>query len=729
MDSYSQRGVTPRSLELLFAQREALHSSGAAVVRVSISYLEIYNEQVYDLLGSGGGGGDWQAVPEQSSGPHLPRVTMLEAEDGSCTFRNLTVHVADSGEEALGLLFKGDTCRAVAETSSNAVSSRSHCVFTAYVEVRPTGTDIVRRSKLHIVDLAGSERIGKTGTSDGVLLAESKHINLSLSYLEQVIVALQEKAAGLGRSHIPYRNSCLTSVLRDSLGGNARTSMIATLSPTSSCMEEGVATCRFAQRVAMISNDVVQNEALDPDLVIKRLRQQVKDLRAELRLARSATGGDAAIDGADGVDDDIVGVDEQNRLREAAHRFVVEPHSSASVLNIGGGRLEVVRFLFSALRDIALQAVNQAERSAALHSHVAQRDAEIGALTALLLRTDAALCDAAALQSPTANDKGGCASVPMPRRIVHPLRLPPDVASTAFGPQFNDLVSAVSTDASTSTRRHMHVPSNGDARQINTLSRRAAALEALTCSVLARGESVGTLAAELRTAQHDVQRLADAANGARASIQRCDEETRKRVASRARSAVAAAMAGAAAEAAWRSELENVERNSAAELEGHKVAYRCAAAELEEVQRRMWEMNRALEDATVAANEDLAFWVSAIAADCVGRDSGDGRCLEMPPPAASRGASSAPSMRSSGSNGVDTAPVHISHSDGPIASPCATPTPPSSQHHDDAPEVVAKQAISVDSDPPELAAMLTGDADADADIRAFYAAKLRREQRR
>jgi len=655
---------------------------------------------------------------------------MLEAEDGSCTFRNLTVHVADSGEEALGLLFKGDTCRAVAETSSNAVSSRSHCVFTAYVEVRPTGTDIVRRSKLHIVDLAGSERIGKTGTSDGVLLAESKHINLSLSYLEQVIVALQEKAAGLGRSHIPYRNSCLTAVLRDSLGGNARTSMIATLSPTSSCMEEGVATCRFAQRVAMITNDVSQNEAMDPDLVIKRLRQQVKDLRAELRLARSAPGGDAATDaGADGsVDDDIVGVDEQCRLREAARRFVVEPHSSASALNIGGGRLAVVRFLFSALRDIALQAAHEAEHSAALQSHVAQRDAEIVALTALLLRTDAALCDAVALQSTVANDKGGCASVPLQRRIVHPLRLPPDVASTAFGPQFNDLVSAASTDASASTRRHTHAPSNGDARQINTLSRRAAALEALTRSVLARGESVGTLTAELRAAQHDIQRLADAANGARASIQRCDEETRKRVASRARSAVAAAMAGPAAEAAWRSELENVERNSAAVLEGHKAAYRRAAAELEEVQRRMWDMNRALEDATVAANEDLAFWVSAIAADCVGRDSGDGHCLEMPPPAALGGASSAPSMRSSGSDGVDTAQVHISHSDGPIASPYASPTPPSLLCHDDAPEVVRKQAISVDSDPPDLAAMLTGDANADADIRAFYAAKLRREQR-
>ena len=124
--------------------------------------------------------------------------------------------------------------------------------------------------------------VGKSGI-DGTLLTEAKHINLSLSYLEQVIVALQERAAGVSRSHVPYRNSALTSVLRDSLGGNARTAMVATISPLASAIEEGVSTCRFAQRVAMVTNSVSKNEEVDPQLVIKRLKDQLAELRAEVR--------------------------------------------------------------------------------------------------------------------------------------------------------------------------------------------------------------------------------------------------------------------------------------------------------------------------------------------------------------------------------------------------------------------------------------------------------------
>ncbi len=85
-------------------------------------------------------------------------------------------------------------------------------------------------------------------------------INLSLSFLEQVIIALQERSMGLKRGHVPYRNSTLTTVLRDSLGGNCRTAMIATVQPVATQIEESIATCRFAQRVAMISNRVAANE-------------------------------------------------------------------------------------------------------------------------------------------------------------------------------------------------------------------------------------------------------------------------------------------------------------------------------------------------------------------------------------------------------------------------------------------------------------------------------------
>jgi kinesin family protein 6/9 len=696
VDSYSQRGLTPRALELLFSERDKLHATGTAAVRVSVSYLEIYNETVYDLLGSPAAD-----APLDLVGPNLPRVALLEGDDGSLAFRNLSCHVADSCEEALGLLFQGDTARAVAETSSNATSSRSHCVFTAYVQVRPAGSDVIRMAKLHLVDLAGSERIGKTGTTDVGLLSESKHINLSLSYLEQVIVALQEKAVGLGRHHIPYRNSCLTSVLRDSLGGNARTSMVATLAPVSAALEEGVSTCRFAQRVAMITNQVVKNESVDPELVIKRLKQQVKDLKAELRLARDATAADGTGD-ADG--DDVLGADEQRRLREAAHKFVADGGEGAtsSAVPHTAGRLSVVHFLFRALRDIARAAAQQADGAAAVKAHVAQRDAEIGALLGVLLRTDAALCAPG----------GDGASRGAPALHVHPLRLPEEVAAPAFGPSFAE-VMASRGDSSASDLIGL-----SDSRSV-----RAAAFGALTRSAVARTHTLCGLAAELRAAQAEAQRLADVANAARQGIQACTDEAKQRAAQRAQSAVAAALAGPAAEAAWKVSAAEAERKGAAAIEQHKGEYRAASASLEDVKRRMWDMHRAMEAATVAANEDLAFWARA-----VGGGSGDVAAVSSQ--AEERGRTSGAAGSEHGEDGVGDGGVASAMAALAMQTPppllhdvaTAATMPPASlapaEQHDDA-------AGEEEEDPPELAAMLTGDPDADTDIRAFYAATTRR----
>ena len=121
------------------------------------------------------------------------------------------MHVANNEEEALNLLFLGDTNRAISETPMNMASSRSHCVFSISVESRETGSDVIRRSKLHIVDLAGSERAHKTGAR-GQILREAKFINTSLHYLELVIVALHERKTK-GRVHVPYRNSLMTSLI------------------------------------------------------------------------------------------------------------------------------------------------------------------------------------------------------------------------------------------------------------------------------------------------------------------------------------------------------------------------------------------------------------------------------------------------------------------------------------------------------------------------------------
>lgn len=170
----------------------------------------------------------------------------------------------------------------------NLASSRSHCIFTLSLESRRPGNERILRSKLHMVDLAGSERAHKTG-AQGQILREAKYINTSLHYLEMVIVALHERTKS-GRTHIPYRNSMMTSVLRDSLGGNCKTTMVATVSAEKEQTDESVSTCRFAQRVARVKNDAHLNEELDPAIVIKRLKVEISALKEEILFLKGETG-------------------------------------------------------------------------------------------------------------------------------------------------------------------------------------------------------------------------------------------------------------------------------------------------------------------------------------------------------------------------------------------------------------------------------------------------------
>lgn len=219
---------------------------------------------------------------------------MKEDEYGNINFTNLKTHLASTEEDALNLLFIGDTNRAIAETPMNLASSRSHCIFTIFLEAREEGSEIIRRSKLHLVDLAGSERVHKTN-SGGQILREAKYINSSLHFLEMVIVALHERNTK-GRQHIPYRNSLMTSVLRDSLGGNCITSMIATVSAEKSETEETISTCRFAQRVALIKNVATVNEELDPSMMIERLKGQISSLKEENAMLKDGRTDNYAVD-------------------------------------------------------------------------------------------------------------------------------------------------------------------------------------------------------------------------------------------------------------------------------------------------------------------------------------------------------------------------------------------------------------------------------------------------
>ncbi|XP_006018647.1 kinesin-like protein KIF6 isoform X1 [Alligator sinensis] len=266
-ERYSDRGIIPRTLSYVFQQ---LQKDSSKVYTTHVSYLEIYNECGYDLL---------DPRHEASRLEDLPKVTIMEDPDQNIHLKNLSLQQATNEEEALNLLFLGDTNRMIAETPVNQASTRSHCIFTIHISSKEPGSATVRRSKLHLVDLAGSERVAKTGVG-GQLLTEAKYINLSLHYLEQVIIALAEKH----RSHIPYRNSMMTSVLRDSLGGNCMTTMIATLSLDKRNIDESISTCRFAQRVALIKNEAVLNEEIDPRLMIVQLKKEIQELKDELAM-------------------------------------------------------------------------------------------------------------------------------------------------------------------------------------------------------------------------------------------------------------------------------------------------------------------------------------------------------------------------------------------------------------------------------------------------------------
>merc|ERR1719163_2447405 len=146
-------------------------------------------------------------------------LNIIEDARGNVHVRGLSTPIAGTEEEALHTFFQGDTNRHVAEHALNKGSTRSHVIFTIHVESRSRveSSEKVIFSKLHLVDLAGSERVKKTG-SDGVMLKEATYINRSLSFLEQVVVSLGNKH----RDHVPYRQSKLTHMLKDSVGGNCK---------------------------------------------------------------------------------------------------------------------------------------------------------------------------------------------------------------------------------------------------------------------------------------------------------------------------------------------------------------------------------------------------------------------------------------------------------------------------------------------------------------------------
>lgn len=254
-------GIIPRFCKNLFARLSELGPNCTSTVE--ISYFEIYNEKIHNLLAS---------TPALNRQP----LKVREHPVWGPYVVDLSVHSVSSYKELKNFLMLGNKNRATAATSMNDNSSRSHSIFTIEISLSEGDDERMpcRRSKVNLVDLAGSERLGNN-EHNGERIKQGVSINKSLLTLRKVITALAEK----GNQFVPYRESVLTWLLRESLGGNSLTCMLATITPSSTNIEETLATLRYACQARSIINRACVNENPN-DKLIRELRAEVGRLRA-----------------------------------------------------------------------------------------------------------------------------------------------------------------------------------------------------------------------------------------------------------------------------------------------------------------------------------------------------------------------------------------------------------------------------------------------------------------
>ncbi|XP_029426247.1 kinesin-like protein KIF13A isoform X7 [Nannospalax galili] len=274
MGHAEQLGLIPRLCCALF-KRISVEQNESQTFKVEVSYMEIYNEKVRDLLDPKGSRQSLKVREHKVLGPYVDGLSQL---------------AVTSFEDIESLMSEGNKSRTVAATNMNEESSRSHAVFNIVITQTlydlQSGNSGEKVSKVSLVDLAGSERVSKTGAA-GERLKEGSNINKSLTTLGLVISSLADQAAGKGKNKfVPYRDSVLTWLLKDNLGGNSQTSMIATISPAADNYEETLSTLRYADRAKRIVNHAVVNE--DPNAkVIRELREEVEKLREQLSQAEA----------------------------------------------------------------------------------------------------------------------------------------------------------------------------------------------------------------------------------------------------------------------------------------------------------------------------------------------------------------------------------------------------------------------------------------------------------
>lgn len=270
-----EHGIIPNICQDMFMRIQALQQADPnSKCTVEVSYLEIYNERVRDLLNPSTKG-NLKVREHPSTGPYVEDLAKL---------------VVGSFQEIEHLMDEGNKARTVAATNMNETSSRSHAVFTLMLTQKKfdveTKMEMEKVAKISLVDLAGSERATSTGAT-GARLKEGAEINRSLSTLGRVIAALADLSTGKKKkgahAQVPYRDSVLTWLLKDSLGGNSMTAMIAAISPADINYDETLSTLRYADSAKRIKNHAVINEDANA--------RMIRELKEELALLRSKMGG------------------------------------------------------------------------------------------------------------------------------------------------------------------------------------------------------------------------------------------------------------------------------------------------------------------------------------------------------------------------------------------------------------------------------------------------------
>ncbi|KAJ1444875.1 P-loop containing nucleoside triphosphate hydrolase protein [Pelagophyceae sp. CCMP2097] len=388
--AFDDRGLVPRAVERVF-ELARLRQRGGASVDVGLSCMEVYNETLIDLLAAADAGAPARRGA-RSGGPSFndggaafgaaaaPPPLAVWERAGGVEVRGLVVSPARSADEALRLLYDAEMNRAVASHAMNAASSRSHLVVTAHVCVREAraaddaaddGEEAVQRTKLHLVDLAGSERTKATASRDATATArEAGYINKSLSFLEHVVVALGERH----RDHVPFRSSKLTHVLRDALGGDCRTTLLACLWPDAHQLDQTLATLRFAARMGRIECAPVHSSAHAHDrakaarhhgTVNAKLRREVDALRAELAV-HDVIARRPAPDYAYGA----LTSPQRRRARDAAAAYVADGEQTPPVVTTAQ-----IHAVYAALREMAVGAPSDAAGEMGADHSAASREA------------------------------------------------------------------------------------------------------------------------------------------------------------------------------------------------------------------------------------------------------------------------------------------------------------------------------------------------------------------